>query len=251
MNHVFRTKMPVAVFLMAGAVIGTGRVQAGDAQAFVGPSAWSVGAPGSTYQEWDNFTARTDNVPDVGKFPGHFNPVLSAAPPALRTGTNNLYAFSGNWNWWAKIPNYGGPGPGPHVIVQVAASLYNNQGVLPGTLALVQPDGSPIVGGSSTEVLHTASLFEGQIYSPATDSWSTTRESLWEFYLPGYTGDFRLVGANSIHSSLLAVRVDSMITEPVPEPGAAALGGMLLVGIGLVRLVRRSHRRRSTCGSPR
>lgn len=225
-------------FVVVGSTLCAGRVWAADAQAFVLPSGWIMGDPASTYQEWDNFTARTGNVPDIGKFPVHFNPILSAAPPALKTGTSNLYSFAGNWNWWADIPNHGGAGPGTHVLVQTAASLYNDVGVVPGTLAIVQPNGSPIPGGGASEALRTATLFQGQIYSPATDSWSTTRENLWEFYLPGYIGDLRVVGTNAIHSSLMAVRVDTMIAQPVPEPGAAAMSGLLLVAIGAFRLVR-------------
>ncbi len=243
----YRIRTKLIVFVVGAFGLFVGRVWAADAQAFLSPFGWSVGDPNSTYQEWDNFSSRTGNVPDVGKFPLHFNPLLSAASPALKTGTNNLYGFARNWNWWADIPNYGGSGPGTHVLVQIAASLYNDVGVVPGTLAIVQPDGSPIPGGGASEWLQNTTLFQGQVYSPATDGWATTRESLWEFYLTGYTGDFRVVGTNAIHSSLLAVRVDSLITEPVPEPGTAALGGFLLVAIGAVRLVRRYRGRETMC----
>jgi hypothetical protein len=72
----------------------------------------------------------------------------------------------------------------------------------------------------------------------------TSQERLWEFFLPGYTGDFRVEGTSIVHSSLMQVQVDSMIS-PVPEPGTTALAGSGLIVLGTCRLVRRWRRRKS------
>lgn len=229
----------VALAVLCAAVSSRSAV-AEDATSFVEPTGWSVGDANSTYQEWDVFSGRSGNVPDIGHYPASFATTLSAASPAIKTGTGNLYSFSGNYNWWAGIENYGGNGTGTKVLVQVAASLHEDVGVLPTSLAIVQPDGSSLLGGDNASVLNTVTLFEGLVYSPATDSYATTQEQLWEFFLPDYTDDFRVVGTNSVHSSLMQVRVDSMI---VPEPAAIVLVGMGLIALGAYRIVRRGRRR--------
>ncbi len=241
MRSVFQTKR-IAILAILWTAVSSHGAMAEDATSFVEPTGWSVGDVNSTYQEWDVFSGRSGNTPDVGHFPVSFAPTLSAASPAIKTGTGNLYSFSGNYNWWADIENYGGAGTGTRVLVQVAASLHEGVGVLPTSLAIVQPDGSSLLGGDNASILNTATLFEGLVYSPATDSWATTQERLWEFFLPGYTDDFRVVGTNTIHSSLMQVRVDSMI---VPEPAAIVLVGMGLIALGAYRIVR--HVRHRQC----
>ena len=239
MRRVLQTKR-IAILAILWTAISPHGAMAEDATSFVEPTGWSVGHANSTYQEWDVFSGRSGNVPDIGHFPASFAPTLSAASPAIKTGTNNLYSFSGNYDWWADIENYGGVGAGTKVLVQVAASLHEGVGVFPTSLAIVQPDGSALFGGDNASILNTATLFEGSVYSPATDSWATTQERLWEFFLPGYMDDFRVVGTNSIHSSLMQVRVDSMI---VPEPASFVLFGLGLFSLGAYGIVRQVRHR--------
>ncbi|HLA84353.1 MAG TPA: hypothetical protein VJL29_06140 [Thermoguttaceae bacterium] len=211
---------------------------------FVNPTRWSVGDANSTYQEWDVFLATSNNAPDVGHFPASLAPTFSASP-AIVTTTKSLYWYGGDYDWRADIQNYGGVGLGTDVIVQIASTLNNDgTGVLPNSLAIVHPDGSPILGGDCTSALRDTVLFEGDIWVVSQGSWVTVQERLWEFFLPDYTEDFRVTGTSSIHASLMRARVDSMIS-PVPEPGAAALAGSGLIGLGACRIVRRWRRRKN------
>ncbi len=212
-----------------------------DATAFLDPTGWSVGDANSAYQEWDVFSGRSGNVPDLGHFPAPFMPTFSAALPAFKTGTGNLYSYSGDYNWWADIENYGGLGSGTDVIVQIATTLHEGVGIYPDSLAIIQPDGNPILGGDYASALRDTVLFEDDIWVESQGSWVTVQERLWEFFLPGYTEDFRVTGTSSIHTSLMQARVDSMISS-VPEPGATALAGSGLIALGACRIVRRWRR---------
>jgi hypothetical protein len=57
----------------------------------------------------------------------------------------------------------------------------------------------------------------------------TLETYIWEFFLPNYTGDFRVQWDQLAHSSFDQLRVDSMIAEsafeitPIPEPATALL----------------------------
>ncbi|MHB1036087.1 MAG: PEP-CTERM sorting domain-containing protein [Pirellulales bacterium] len=213
------------------------------ATSFQNPTGWSIGAANSTYQEWDAFRAKSGNAPDVGHFPASFTPTVSASP-AIVTGTNNIYWYGGDYRWWLDIDNYGvgEAGEGTRVVVQTATTLSNGVGVYPDSLAVVRPDGGSLLGGDAASVLRETVLFQGDIWVESQGTWVTTQERLWEFFLPGYTGDFRVEGASHVHSSLMQVRVDSMIAS-VPEPGTIALAATGLITLGACRTVRRIRRR--------
>lgn len=217
-----------------------------DATSFAEPSGWSVGQADSTYQEWDVFTGRSGNAPDVGHYPLELSPTFSAAAPAFLTGTKNLYSYAGDYDWRADVKNYGNgaghAGMGTHVIVQTATTLNGGVGVLLDSLAVVKPDGSAISGGDNASALRETTLFEGQIWVEAMGQFVTTQERLWEFYLPDYFDDFRVVGHSRVDSSFLAARIDSMIA-PVPEPGTITLAGAGLLALVACRLARRNRRR--------
>lgn len=221
----------------------TRNAAAEDARSFQNPTGWGIGDANSTYQEWDVFTATSGNAPDiVGHFPALFAPTFSATSSALVTGTHNLYWYGGDYQWKADIENYGvgNAGEGTRLIVQTAATLNDGVGVYPDSLAIVQPNGSPILGGDNASALRETVLFEGPI--DLGGNLVTTQERLWEFYLPGYFDDFRVVGTSHVHSSLMQVQVDSMISS-VPEPGAIVLAAAALVALGAYRIVRSMRRR--------
>ena len=214
-----------------------------DATSFQNPTGWSIGDANSTYQEWDVFSGISGNVPDVGiHFPASFTPTFSATSSALvTTSSHNFYWYDGDYQWKADIDNYGvgGFGEGTRVIVQTAATLYEGVGVYPDSLAIVrQLDWSSILGGDNADALRETVLFEGPIVLGGNPV--TTQERLWEFYLPGYFDDFRVVGTSNEHSNLMQVQVDSMI---VPEPAAIVLFGTGLIVFGVCRIIRRTRRR--------
>lgn len=203
-----------ALAVGAGVTLFTFAVSAADALRFVIPQAWSVGSSNSTYQEWDRFTSTANNLPDLGWLA---NPSatstskLSALPPGALSGTGSFYAFAGDYGFQAVIYNNSNSVPanwGTHVIVQTAATLGSGDAVIGNTLSLVDTNGVVLAGGAATNALRYDALFAGTVSSPAGPV--TTREELWEFFLPGYAGDFRLQATMKQHSSLRQVRVDTL-----------------------------------------
>ncbi|MHB1158576.1 MAG: PEP-CTERM sorting domain-containing protein [Phycisphaerales bacterium] len=204
------------------------------ATSFVAPGSWSVGDAGTTYQEWDTFTATTGNTPDFGYA---INPATLTAPtvdattPGFVAGSGNFYSFTTNYGFVAAIPNYSAsPTDGTHIIVQTSATLNEDQGVLADTLHITDALDNAITGGDNAGALRHDVLFEGIVnssFGPVTQ-----REEIWEFFLPGYTGDFKIAADISIHSSFSELRVDTAISDsafaitPIPEPAALSLLGI-------------------------
>lgn len=193
-------------------------VGAGDATQLVIPQSWAVGASNSTYQEWDRFTSTTNNLPDLG---WQANPSatstskLAALPPGALSGTGNFYAFAGDYAFQADVFNNTNGVPanwGTHVIVQAAATVGTGGTLAPGTMSLVAPDGTSLAGGEPTAALRYDLLFAGTV-SGGPAGPVTQREELWEFYLPGHAGDFRVQASLKQHASLRQVRIDTQRAE--------------------------------------
>lgn len=203
-----------------------------EATSFVTPNHWNIGDVSSTYQEWDVIAGDTGNTPDVGVYSSGV-PILDVLSPGFRSGSSNFYSFSGNYGTEADIYNQIGTG-GTHVIVQISATMNGNDSVYADSLEIVDLSGNAITGGANAEALDLMVLFEGDISSPM--GLVTQQEQKWEFYLPGYTGDFMVKSDSIIHSMFQQIRVDSMIADSafaatVPEPATMAilsLGGFLL-----------------------
>lgn len=222
---------------------------------FADPDHWSVGSADSTYQEWDDLP---NSTPDIGS---SANPSISSsstiAPvsPGFGTSSGNFYSFSGDYGFESTIYNHGGSSGsgsygasmGTHVIIQTASSQNEGTGVYPSSIELYDPSnpGTTLTGGDNASAIGHSVIFQGVVSSSQGDV--NYREDIWEFYLPGYTGDILIGGDIKIHASFDRFRVDTMITDSafsptaVPEPAtyAAALG---VITLGVV--LRRRQRRR-------
>jgi hypothetical protein len=215
---------------------------------FIEPAGWNVGDTGSTNQTWDALFVSTGNLPDTGFY--NVNPSIATQPtlnvssPGFTTGTQNFYSFTGDYPVFANVYNHNtGGSDGTHVIVQTAATLGGlGDSVLPGTLEIVDLSGNSLSGGANTAALvNDEEMFNGEV----TSSFGTVtlQTKIWEFFLPGYTGDFRVRWTEQIHSSFDQVRIDSMIAPSafapsfvaVPEPASLALVGACVLGLALKR----------------
>lgn len=204
---------------------------------FVAPGEWNVGDAGSTYQQWDVLGAPTNNAPDIGVFsPG--SPILEATGGAIATGSGNFYLWTHDYGTEADIYNQSGSG-GTHVIVQIDASMNGTDSVYRNSLEILTLAGGAITGGANASAL--ANVVQST-YTVSTPQGDADAQVLgWEFFLPGYTGDFMVKSASIVHSSFKEMRVDSMVsssntafnTTVIPEPATlllfgGAAGGMVL-----------------------
>jgi len=216
--------------------------------AFTEPSTWNVGDPLSTAQQWDVFTSSTGaaNLAASGNFlnnGGLGTPslsVLGGVSPAI-------YNFSEN-SVTATVPNYGGPtgsiAGGTKVQVQAAVTVGPNAdltalafSILPGTLTITDGLGNALTGGAAADATitlldsYTGSFTFGGLLVPG-EQWK------YEFFLPNWTGDIKVLWTQNQHSVVDAVRVDTAV---VPEPATWTLAG--LAAIGGCLMARRSRRK--------
>ena len=241
------------VVLVIGMLLAIG----GQAQAFMSdlgietsllePAGWNVGDAGSTHQVWDNKAAAMLNVPDRTYNTAGATltaPTHSVKYPGFRSSTGNYYSFGGgefggDFGATADIYNHGGPatGMGTHVIVQVGATLNpeavsfpgHGTGVYLNSMKLTDLSGSALAGGANGDKLSVAEI---SYYEEVLTSFGNVeyQELIFEFWLPGYTGNFRVDWDAKVHSTLDTLRVDSMMA-------AEAAGGgspfpLSLVGAG-------------------
>jgi hypothetical protein len=153
-------------------------------------------------------------------------------------------------------------GVGTHVIVQIGNTLNPDAESFPGqgtgvyldSLQIVDSLGNPIAGGSNASALQIAPVSYGAgIDSPSGPV--NYQELIAEFWLPNFTGDFRVDWNQKVHATIDTLRVDSMIAAAaigggtpfaltaVPEPTSALL--FSIAAVGLTSLSRRM--RRSPC----
>lgn len=227
----------IAVFVGLSATVFAGFPYTAPGTGFLAPGEWNVGDIGSTNQEWDQMFAPSGNSPDISHVTnpaGLTTPTLSATSPGFPTGSFNFYGLA-NYGGVADIPNHTGYGSsyGTHVIVQTSATINDEPSlggpgsVLHDTLEIVDASGSAISGGDNLSALRQESIWMGVVGSSMG---AVTLETyIWEFFLPNYTGDFRVQWDQLAHSSFDQLRVDSMIAEsvfeitPIPEPATALL----------------------------
>jgi hypothetical protein len=249
---------------------------------FLDPAGWSVGDAGSTYQEWDAKPATTGNLPDHGyqtNPAGLADPTHDAKLPGFRTGTSNFYSFAADHGATADVYNHGGaggsggygPGYGTHVIVQTGSAVNRDPAAwAEGATELVTGHGlgnyweslevvdavtgASIGGGDNASALQIA---EVSYQEEVNTSFGPVdyQELIYEFWLPDFTGDFRVDWDQVVHGTIDTLRVDSMIAmesagggtpfgiTPVPEPATLGLlGSGLAVALGGL-LARRRHGR--------
>lgn len=194
------------------------------------PAGWNVGDAGSTHQVWDAVAAATLNEPDHAYDTAGVTltvPTLSVKPPGFRSGTSNFYSFAGDFGATADIYNHGGPatGRGTHVIVQVGASLNPDEESFPGhgtgvyldTMKLLDLSNNPLAGGGNSDARQIAEVrYDEEVFS--SFGYVEYQELIFEFWLPGYTGDFRVDWEQKVHATIDTLRIDSMVV-------AEAVGG--------------------------
>lgn len=237
MNHNVLTTAILAVAVLAAPAV---------ADEFLTPAWWNLGDVGTTYQQWDVFTAVTGNTPDVGRMTDGTtlpDPTVGVSPPAFATGTGNFYSFAGPYSGMVDVPNYGS-GAGTHIIVQTAASMNPdpNAGgpasIFVDSLRIEDGAGAILPGGANTDALQEALITTTLDSGPMGEI--TVEWLIWEFYLPGYAGDFEIISDSIIHSQYRELRVDTAIAAqaypitPVPEPTS-----LLMVGVAALLLRRR------------
>lgn len=220
--------------LIAASTSLTASANAGDFN-FQEPTAWAVGDSGSTMQNWE----ASEVVPfsNVNSLPtiSNVNPVItsqakmSVQSPGIVAGSGGYYSQNNSYRVFANIYNHAGAfgtggtyasGYGTRVRVQTASttnpdidiSVYEN------TIELLKLDNTAIPGGANANLLSVTELFRQEVETPFGLAYQ--EEFLFEFYLPAYSGDFRVRFTNAIHSSFQELRVDTMlVSEAQNIPG--------------------------------
>ncbi len=193
---------------------------------FLEPSGWAVGDPHTTHQVWDSKTefSGEDNLPDMGyNSAGEtlIAPTHSVRDPGFRSGTNNFYSFEGDYSAYADITNHGGAasGLGTHVVVQIGASLNGGVGVYLSSIGITESSGNAITGGGNSDALQIAEVsFQVDVFTSFGPA--DYVEIIFEFWLPGYTDDFRVDWDQRVHATIDTLRVDSIIASELPGGGS-------------------------------
>ena len=228
-------KFTLALSLMLIACLVSAPAFAADALSFSDPS--FMGQADTTSNEWDVFYAPVGNTPDVSEDATHSGSTVAVSGPGFTSGSNNFYAFGGSYEVAASVFAPEVSGAGTHVVVQLA----NTVGYGAHSNVQVFDDGGSLLSDSP---FNESEIFNGSVsssFGPVTQV-----ETMFEFWLDGYTGDLSVSWTNGQHSSFKAVRIDTLATSStpaaaaVPEPSSIAMIGIAVMGLGIVARRRRN-----------
>ena len=211
------------LFLSASALAGAFNFQA--------PTDWTVGAAGSTYQEWEASEATpfasVNSLPTASNVSPAITSLakMSVQSPGFVASSGGYYSFSDSvptYRIFANVYNHAGSfgtgepyasSHGTRVIVQTAATMNPDYAasVFPDSVELVKLDGSAIAGGANADLLSSSQLFLGEVET--SFGLADQQELCFEFFLPAYSADFRVRFTSSVHSSFQELRVDTMLVE--------------------------------------
>ena len=194
---------------------------------FQEPAFWNVGDPQSTYQEWDAGEAAF-LLGGAAPYAENASPNLTSSSTLGATntsaaGSGGYYTPSNDYEVHANIVNHGGSSGsgasyasnfGTRVMVQTGATLNGDLGVYTDSVQVVQPDGSPIAGGDNADALYIADVSTDFLFL-FSFGLVPLQEQIFEFWLPGYTDDFRIEFDSVVHSSFQQLRVDTLIMDEV------------------------------------
>lgn len=225
-----RAPRPWAAALAILLLVSTPSLQAlAAATSFVEPTGWSVGDPHSSHQQWiadwqDPFE-NSGTLPNISSAqPSISSPsTMGVVSPGYPASSGGYYSLTGNYAIYANLVNHGGesgtggpypPASGTRVFIQTAATLNPdvNLGVLIDSLQVTAPNGAALAGGDNASKLQATELFVGDVET--SFGIVPQQELLFEFWLPGYTGDFKLDANVNVHSSFQHLRVDFRVEGP-------------------------------------
>lgn len=194
---------------------------------FQEPTDWTVGDPGSTYQNWQAsliapFAATNSPATNL-----NVNPTISTPPnmgvqtPGFVPSSGGYYSFSGDYLISGNIYNHGGVsattsdyliGFGTSVRVQTSSTTNPELdfSVFQDSIKLVKLDGTPIDGGANSDLIAVTQIFLQEVDTPGFGV-TDRQELLFEFFLPEYSGDFKVQFEMAVHSSFQDLRVDTML----------------------------------------
>ncbi|MEM8944972.1 MAG: DUF1559 domain-containing protein [Planctomycetota bacterium] len=183
-----------------------------------------------------------DEVPDA--------PLIDNVTPGFRASSGGYYSFSGDYSVFSNIYNHGGAlgtagpfhaGYGTRVIIQTAALAGltpsdtgddETGSVILDSIQIVQQNDDPIAGGENESLLRLEDLSPDEdvtILTPIGLVTAPFQTLEFEFFLPGYTGDFRINVGLGIHTSFQFFRVDTQIVLPGDFDGSGQVGGVDLL----------------------
>ena len=224
------------------AALASGQRLQASAVNFQDPNDWAVGDSGSTFQEWDArpleflgdpnafiFSTRSTSPSAMTASPALTDdPNLSVLSPGFVGSSGGYYSFSGDYGVYADILNHGGIAGtgglydasfGTRVIVQTAATVNEDPNVggpasiFAETLELVDPNGASLQGGGNSDALHILEVSDPNLLVDSPFGLVHQQEYFFEFWLPGFTGDFRVQTGSIVHSSFQHLRVDTLIVQ--------------------------------------
>jgi hypothetical protein len=209
---------------------------------FQEPTDWTVGAPGSTFNNWEAAPDSINYLPAKEFSVSNTTPSLSSASPAIsgisnlnvqspgfKAGSGGYYSFSNSYIIFANIYNHGGStgvgapyatGYGTRVIFQTAATTNTTLdfSIYQDSVEFLNLDNSPFPETRSPQLIGITEIFRQEgvetPFGPAEQ-----QELLFEYYLPEYSGDFRVRFRATMHSSFQEFRVDTLLVEEVTIPG--------------------------------